>query len=349
MHIACLMFSRGLGGLEQSLLDYCEALRSQGHEVTSFIFPGAAIEEPIIKLSRNKNFSVERLRNFGQWDLLAIFKLRKKLIKIKPDAIITFGNRAAVLAKHAAKNIAPIIARTPNYNVKKIIGFDGILHTTEHLKEHIAAMGHPHEKLFHVPNMINVPSDFKFKFKKFNKPPVIGTMGRFVEKKGIAEFIKALAEMKELDLDFRAIIGGEGEESGNLKNLVKELGLEKKVRFVGWVSDKQKFFDSIDIFCLPSLHEPFGIVLLEAFLSGKPVVTTNTEGPSEIACHGHDAIIVPKGNVRAMADALGDLLQNQKMAETLAINALKTLRKRYDTKIVSEKLDNALKQIVNKK
>lgn len=347
MHIVCVMFSRGLGGMEQSLLDYCSALSAQGHKVTAFIHPGAMIETPLNRLvEESDDISIECLRNFGQWDFLAANRFRKMLRKIHPDAVITFGNRAVSLAKHAAKGIAPVIARTPNYSVKRLIGLEGIFHTTKHLREHISSLGHPEESLYHIPNMIAIPDDHKFSFKKYGKPPVIGTMGRFVKKKGMAEFLHALDHLNEKGVKFKAVIGGEGEEEKHLRRLVKALDLADKVEFIGWVDDKDKFFREIDIFCLPSLLEPFGIVLLEAFLHGKPVVTTNTEGPSEIAMDEHDALIVPKGNTHAMADALKELVMNQKKAEVLAINALKTIKKRYDTKVVGEQMHSALEKIV---
>ena len=349
MHIVCAMFSRNLGGLEQSLIDYCEALSAQNHSVTAFIYPGALIEEHLRRRTASLNVNIVTMRNFGQWDIIAVKRFRRKLKDIRPDAIITFGNRAVSMARRAAKGIAPVIARTPNYSVKRLIGLDGIFHTTDNLREHIKMMGQPEEKLFHVPNMVNIPDEHKFSFKPFGKPPVIGTMGRFVKKKGLAEFIHALSRLRDMKVRFKAVIGGDGEEKSNLQTLVRNYGLQDHVTFLGWVENKKAFFDSIDIFCLPSLLEPFGIVLLEAFLHCKPIVTTDSEGPKEIASNGHDALVVPKGNYIAMAEALKEMVLDESRAQTYAINGLKTIKKRYDTKVVSEKMNEALKRIIERK
>lgn len=347
MHIICAMFGKGLGGLEQSLLDYCRALNSQNFEVTALIHPESAIENKLVELREELPITIEKIRNFGQWDLLAKQKIRNKIKSIEPDAIITFGNRALSLCKAAAKGLTPVIARTPNYNVERMLSIEGIFHTTNNLKDHIQKLGYPEENLHHIPNMVNIPDEHSFKFQPYQNPPVIGTMGRFVKKKGFEEFLLALSKLHEQDLKFKAVIGGTGEEEKALRETAKKCDLEDMVEFVGWVDDKEQFFKSIDIFCLPSLLEPFGIVLLEAFLYGKPVVTTNAEGPSEIATHDHDALVVPKGNANAMAEALKDLLLDQPRAEVYAINAIKTIKKRYDTKIVSEKLNNAIKKVVS--
>src|SRR6202034_4671627 len=103
------------------------------------------------------------------------------------------------------------------------------------------------------------------------------------------------------NIPFKAVLAGEGEEEGALRDLAREKGLGEELRFAGWVTDKQAFFDSIDLFCLPSHHEPFGIVLLEAMAQGLPVVATASEGPSEILEAGEPGVLVPTNDAGALA------------------------------------------------
>ncbi len=349
------MFGRGLGGLEQSFLDFCEALLSRGKQITTLVHPQAQTRQELEIIAqeydRNDNVSnaaltIIPISNFGQWDFIAKSKIRKTLIKTKPDIIIVFGNRAISLTKKPALDIAPICAVTPNYSVSRLIGLEGIFYTTGDLRDHIASFGQETASFFHIPNMIKVPNGHSYENKPYRTPPIIGTMGRFVKKKGFAEFIQSLAELDKMNIDFHAVIGGSGVEEQDLKNRVQELKLNNKITFAGWIENKKDFFESIDIFCLPSNIEPFGIILLEAFMFCKPVVTTDSEGPSQIALHASDALIVPKGDSIAIATALKSVIQDKTLSAKISKNAYDKILKQYDTKVVSEMIVKALEQVI---
>jgi len=166
-------------------------------------------------------------------------------------------------------------------------------------------------------------------------------MGRFVPKKGFDVFIRSIAELRKSGIEFRAVIGGTGDEENNLKKLASELELDSCLEFIGWVEDKEKFFADLDVFVLPSLHEPFGIILLEAFAYKKPVVVTDSEGPSEIAKNESDALIVPKGDHIAMSAAIMRLCKDKELTKIIAENGFaKAIT--YDIKNFATSLNDAL-------
>ena len=88
-----------------------------------------------------------------------------------------------------------------------------------------------------------------------------------------------------------------------MQKIVRELDLEKEVEFVGWIKNKREFFDSIDIFCLPSKNEPFGIVLLEAMKYRKPIISTKADGPLEILRDEVDALMIDIEPLASMPNA----------------------------------------------
>src|SRR5262249_15023020 len=155
---------------------------------------------------------------------------------------------------------------------------------------------------------------------------IIGTRGRFVAKKGFDVFITALARLRQSGVGFHAILAGDGPERGALERLAAELGLSDVLRFPGWVTDKAAFFSGIDVFCLPSLHEPFGIVLIEAMAHARPIVAADSEGPMEILRDGDDAIIVPRGDPDRLAKALATLSADSDRAARLAAHAYQHVR-----------------------
>lgn len=348
MHIVNIMFSTGLGGIEQALVDYCEALKMEGHKVTAIISKKAKIKPALLPLGVN----IIEIKNLGSWDFLAKAYIKKALAQASPDAVIVHGNRAISLTN---KISIPIIGITHNYSIKHLIGLDLIIATTEDLKKKVIEAGQQAEKIVKIPNMVRVKGVYSESCIVDNNnhtspftshhPLTIGTMGRFVKKKGFDVYIKALAELKNQGFAFEAIIGGVGEEEENLKNLASELNLGSSLKFTGWVEDKDKFFENIDIFVLPSLHEPFGIILLEAFAHSKPVVVADSEGPSEIATHGLDAVIVPKGDSKSIASAITEISGDVEFAKKLSQNAFATATT-YDIKHFAASLSGAIKFLV---
>ncbi len=335
MRIINVMFGRNLGGIEQAFLDYCTALELAGHDVLNVAHSKAAII-PHIK------GEFYHLRNFGQYDFFAILKLRKLIEKYQPDAIICHGNRAISLMSKAAKNICPVIGVAHNYNIKRLAKLDAAFTITKDLQDRVMA-----RKVFHIPNMVNVPQSIMLP-QEHETPIVIGAMGRFVKKKGFDVFIHSIKKVTETTGNIKVLIAGEGEEKESLRQLTDELNLSHLIEFTGWIDDKEDFFTKLDMFVLPSLHEPFGIVLLEALSYARPVITTDSEGPMEICTHHQDALIVRKNDEDAMAKAITELIGDYELRHTLATNGYNMVTQNYAIQAISQKIDHALHYIVRK-
>jgi len=343
MHVVNAMFSRGLGGIEQSFIDYCTCLKNQGHKVTAIIHPDAEVRSALVGLQVN----IINVKNKGIFDFFAKSYLKKVLNQIKPDVIIAHGNRAVCLLKAPANKVScPLVGVTHNYKLTRQIGVDAMFATTDDLKGHLIKLGQKEDSIYKIPNMIKIP-DNPVDVKDFRSPPVIGTMGRFVVKKGFDYYVRAIAELKYRNLDFKAVIGGSGPCEGDLKQLAEDLNVSSDLKFLGWVENKYKFFDSVDIFILPSLHEPFGIILLEAFARGKVVITTDSEGPYEIATDGRDAIIIEMGSSNMIANTVERILDDPTLARRLSHNAV-IRAKDYDLDKVGQMMSDALIEIVKR-
>jgi glycosyltransferase involved in cell wall biosynthesis len=336
MKIINAMFGCGQGGIEQALVDYCEALRLVGHEPVAIIHPEAAICDAL----KARNLPFHTLPNAGAWDPLAILRLRSLLARLNPDICIAHGNRAVSLLQKAK---APrIVGVMHNYKIKTgKLRF--VFHPTQDLLRHAQGAGAAGASFYHIPNLVRVSA--RFPERHWHTPPVIGAMGRFVTKKGFDLFIEALALLHERGVVFHAVLAGDGEEAPRLKNLAQAKGLDGVLHFAGWVADPAAFFGGIDVFCLPSRHEPFGIVLLEAMAEGLPVVAAASEGPSEILMNGTDGVLVKPDDAGALATELADMLRAPPRAELFARGAWQTVKTRYDLPVVAAKLDLALRAI----
>jgi glycosyltransferase involved in cell wall biosynthesis len=149
-----------------------------------------------------------------------------------------------------------------------------------------------------------------------NKKYII-SVGRLVKRKGLEYLIQAV---RLLDDDVEALIIGDGKEKEPLVELAARLNIRERVHFVGQVSEEKKFqyLAGADIYVLSSLHEGFGIVLQEAMQAGLPIVATSHGGQVDLVADGVNGLLVDSRNARAIAGAVGRLLQDDTLRRKMS-------------------------------
>lgn len=121
-----------------------------------------------------------------------------------------------------------------------------------------------------------------------------------------------------------------------LRNEVNALGISEKVYFAGYLNsnDVKKMYKCADVSVFPSTYEPFGIVAIEAMLSGTPVVVSDIGGLNEIVDHGVNGMKSYAGNPNSLADSILALLFDHKLADEVVKNAKAKVKNEYNwTKI----------------
>jgi glycosyltransferase involved in cell wall biosynthesis len=136
----------------------------------------------------------------------------------------------------------------------------------------------------------------------------IGVLGEMRAEKGLDVLIEAAAQMRAAGSAFTLSIGGDGPEMPKLKEQAEARGVADVITWRGWVEDVDGVYRDIDLFCLPSRAEPFGLVVLEAMTRGVPVVATATEGPRDLIRQGETGWLVPVGDASALAAAVSAAL-----------------------------------------
>ncbi|ODS42892.1 MAG: glycosyl transferase family 1 [Candidatus Altiarchaeales archaeon IMC4] len=114
--------------------------------------------------------------------------------------------------------------------------------------------------------------------------PVILFAGRLSYQKGPDLLVEAIPRVLVERPDARFIFAGSGDMNGHIIGRASWLGVADKIRVLGYVPDEEliELFKACDVVCVPSRNEPFGIIVLEAWSAGKPVVATDVGGPSEL-------------------------------------------------------------------
>jgi glycosyltransferase involved in cell wall biosynthesis len=147
--------------------------------------------------------------------------------------------------------------------------------------------------------------------------PVIVTVGRLVREKGHAVLLRAFARLRPR-CDAELWIVGDGLLRDQLAGLAEELGIGEHVRFLGTVCPTVDVLNRADVFAFPSLVEPQGLAILEAFAAGVPVVASRTGGIVEMLEDGRDGLLVAPGDPEALALALAKLLDDPLLRDDLA-------------------------------
>lgn len=343
--VACVMLAPGLGGLEQSLLDYCEALVLEGHPVEAVVHPHWA---GLPALERLPLVTITPLGNLNQWDPLAVRRLRRRLRAAPPAAVLTIGRRAGALVRRARRRLPPLpqVGVTPNYRLQPLIGLDHVIATTADLRRALLAAGQPAARISVVPNLVRMPRQITCGAPDPAAPPVIGALGRLIERKGFADLLEAAALLAARGHGFELRIGGSGPAEAALRAKVDRLRLAPRVRFLGWVENKRGFFEPLDVFCVPSREEPFGIVVLEAMAHGRAVVAAAAPGPREIISDGVDGLLVPPASPPALADALAALLEDPSRRQALARAGRATVCARFDLPVVAKLISATIRRVV---
>lgn len=147
-----------------------------------------------------------------------------------------------------------------------------------------------------------------------NDRPTVFFCGRHEERKGLAVLLEAL---QRLERNVGCQVASDGPETARLQ---REYAHDDRIEWLGQVSDEEKIerLRGASVFCAPSLHgESFGIVLLEAMAADTPVVASALDGYRNVATDGVDALLVPPGDIEALAHALEKVIGDQHVADQL--------------------------------
>ncbi len=136
------------------------------------------------------------------------------------------------------------------------------------------------------------------------------TIGRLIKRKAIDHMIRALDAIPDARL--RLLVLGDGPEREYLESLARELGLDNRIVFTGYVTEQQKFdfIEVSNVFISTSLHEGFGIVFMEAMYCGLPIICSNHGGQVDFLENEENALLVDVGDVGGYARSIRRFIED---------------------------------------
>jgi glycosyltransferase involved in cell wall biosynthesis len=154
-------------------------------------------------------------------------------------------------------------------------------------------------------------------------------VGRLEEIKGHKYLLDAMPAVIKQVPEVKLLVLGAGTEMPNLEQQVAALGISEHVKFMGYQADPYHFVSHSDVIILPSLFEPFGLVYIEAFALGTPVIAFDTAAGNEIITNNETGILVPKQNSAELANKIIFLLQYPQERKRLSDAALKKYQEQF--------------------
>lgn len=343
MKITQLMLSAGFGGAERYFVDLCHALQKRGHEVQAVCHRNFVAKKDLQQI---ENLQMVSLPVMGWWDLYHQAKIRAAIGHFRPDIVHAHLARAAYIGGRVCRSLQiPLIVKTHNYvKLKYYRNVDHFIVTTVKQKRYLLQQGIDESRISITPNfslakvadVIDTDND-ELHFAAF---------GRMVKKKGMHVLLHAFRQF--LDAGNKAVlhIGGDGPERKHLEALAETLGLAHEVQFHGWINDADSFITHSDVMVLPSLDEPFGIVVLEIMAKGRPLIATRTDGPMEIL-DKNSAYLVDPGDAEALSRILTEVAAGRSERIRRAQNAQALFTEHYSEEKVVPLIIDTYEQAVS--
>lgn len=327
------------GGAERVLVLLTEGFLKKGYDVAVVTLSG--IERDFYKLPDevhrlalnilgNSSTPIDALWN----NLYRLLILRRAIRSTQPDVVISFVDRANVLTLLALSKTSYLVFPTEHC--------DPVMNPCGKLWNSLRRMTYPHAtKVVSVSQGIDSYFEWLPKTKRaviYNPliliekeqstiipkgadpdKPWIVAMGRLSYQKGFDILLSAFHQIADKYPNWQLLILGEGEVRSKLETLIENLGLSERVFLPGIISNPFPVLRKSKLFVMASRFEGFPMAHGEAMACGLPVISTDCpSGPREIIRDGVDGILVPNGDVSALAAAMERLIYDEKERLRLA-------------------------------
>jgi glycosyltransferase involved in cell wall biosynthesis len=200
-----------------------------------------------------------------------------------------------------------------------------IITVSQSTKESLIQIGIPGSNIYEISEGLD-HNVYVLGGEKSPFPHVI-YVGRIKRFKGVHHLIKAMKRVVDKLPNAKLSVVGRGDLNYEveLRQLVKSLKLVNKVVFHGYVQEKEKIrlMQEAHILVIPSQREGFGLVVLEANATGTPAIATDVLGLRNAVVKNETGLLVPYGNIEALAEAIETILTDSSLRERLSRNAVR--------------------------
>jgi glycosyltransferase involved in cell wall biosynthesis len=283
----------------------------------------------------------------------SFFCAQRILHDVQPEVIHAHAVLPGVifsLAAHSRSGRRPPIVMTPHrswdslyrsttsgsfYRVLRFTA-DDVIAISNGFQNELTQHGIPVERCHLIRNGIDV-SNYDAPVNDLGQP-IVGTIGRLIEQKGLDVFILAAAQIAQQRSDVEFQIAGEGPLREALRKQIADLGLTDRIHLLGNRSDVPELLQHFSVFVSSSRWEGLPYALLEALAARRPVVATRVLGSEELIQNEVNGLLVPPADPAALSEAILRLLDDRALAHRLAEAGRQLVEREYNQQRMAEQI-----------
>jgi glycosyltransferase involved in cell wall biosynthesis len=308
---------------------------------------------------------VSKLRSLLRFSA-ALAKVAWVAWRTRPEVIFTGDRTRSMLAALCAASVArraslvfhPQFFFAPgfaNAGLKRrtALRADLVITNSGFTNQSYARLGVPPEKLLLAYNAIDAqrfsPGPSPEARARLGIPEdalLIGIFSILRPFKGHAFLLQAMPKILEAVPKAHLLIVGDGGLRGELEQLTKDLGLERHVTFVGFQRDTLPLYRALDLYAMPSIEEPFGLVTIEAMACEKAVVGADSGGTPEIVVDQETGLLAPTGQVEPLAEMIITLLRDPERRRVMGEKGRQRVLEKFTLQGRTEQIAGALERLV---
>ena len=346
MRILHVITDLNTGGVPLHLLRLARYLTEQGETVSvvSLSPPG-----PVSHLLSEAGVATRSCDAAGPWDWRVIDRLASIIGEVRPDIVHSLLFHANIAARFACVlagfDRRRLICEIQTVEIERRwhLPLDGVTQglcrwvvgNSPAVVEHLAARAHVARSRLRLiwggVDVAAICSAKPIERENLGIPagdPLLLWVGRLDPIKGLDVLVKAVA-LLAATRPVRLAVVGEGSFRGELDRVVASQGVADRVHLLGPRRDVPRLLQAADVFVFPSRTEGLPNALLEAMAAGLPIVTTDAPGCRDLIQDGRTGLVVPVDDPAALADAVGRLLSDHRLADRLAACAAEAAARNF--------------------
>lgn len=317
-------------------------------------------EHPFFRAVQERGLSVFRINESNGFDCSVLLQIRRLIEMERIDIVHTHEVRSDIIGLIVGKlSGVPIVTTLHGWIENGLKGklftrldktilrfFDHVICVSEKMKMPVLKFGVRKDKVTVLHNALVIENyrrnvadrSFRRELNIGDNTLLIGNIGRLSVEKGQADFIRAAAPVLKEHKNARFVLIGKGDDEPRLKELVKKLGVQKEIIFLGYRPDMPNVYNSLDLVVQSSYTEGMPNVILEALAMEVPVIVTDVGGTSEAIINEETGILIQPGKPEKLATKILTFINNKDAFKRMAERGRKVVESKFNIEERARKL-----------
>lgn len=358
VHVACITTSKGEKNLSYRMLETIPDLHIRPTNFGPVIFQGSKIDivRNILSAGPAVTVSVTGLINYIKQHHIDIVHVAEK----PRDAFC--GTLLAKLT--GTKSIFHLHAKCGSWMTAPVRWAmkhaNGIICVSHYGAQCALDEGYPVDKIYFAHNSVDAGrwnydtdgSKVRSEFGMAPYMPLFSIIAALAPWKGHELLFNALSQIKSEIPDFKLLIVGDDNQQGSinyvkyLKEIIRELDLSKHVVFTGFRSDIQQILAASDIFTMPAIDEPFGLVFAEAMAMKKAIIALDQGGTPEVVEQSKSGLLSPPGDVERLAENILTLVNSPSLRKQMGEYGRKRVEKLFNPQRMANEVERIYRLVL---